>query len=203
MFISQKKNSVFLLIFFLTACYHFAPLEPVAKVNDNFKTDYGRELNKAKKKHQKSIANYDGSVSIEKTAYGRLKQNRLDFIESNAKNNPYFIDEKAGGEVKYLSSNNGPYINPDSDIFADIEIPQDDFKYYNIGKKDYNELSNIELQNSYDYLYIANQERLRQIEIERLKKEDLQQQEKKEEDIIKKSKSGFQNLVDKVKSLLK
>lgn len=205
MFILQKKNSIFLLAFFLTSCHYFFPQEPVAEVNDRFKADYGYSVNKAKKKHQKSIkeSGYDGNVSIEKTAYGRIMQNRLDFIESNAKNNPYVSVERAGEEnLKYLSYNHGIYTNPDADIFADMKMPRSDFKYYNIGKKDYDEISNIELQNSYDYLYVVNQEKLRQIEIARLREEAVQKQQKQDEDLVKKSKSGFRTLVDKVKGLL-
>lgn len=202
MFILQRKSKAFLLMFLLSSCYHFLPVEPVAEINEDFKADYGQELEKAKKKHQKSIENYDGTVSVEKTAYGRLKQNRLDFIESNAKTNPYVEDEKAGGDVKYLSYNHGPYTDPNEDIFADVEIPKNTFRHYNIGGKYYNEVSNIELQNSYDYLYVANQERLKQIEAERIEQEAIQKQQKEEETVVKKSKSGFKSLVDKIKGLL-
>lgn len=205
MFILQKKNSVFLLLIFLSACHFFFPMEPVAEVNDRFKVDYGYSINKAKKKHQKAIkeSGYDGSVKFEKTAYGRIMQNRLDFIESNAKNNPYVPVERPGEEnLEYLSYNHGHYFNQDTDVFADMKMPKSDFKYYNLGAKDYNELSNIELQNSYDYLYVANQERLRQIEIARLREEAIQRQQKQEESLLKRGRSGFRNLVDKVKGLL-
>jgi len=181
-------------------------MEPVASVNDRFKADYGYSVNKAKKKHQKSIeeSNYDGKVSFEKTAYGRIMQNRLDFIESNAANNPYVSTERSGEEnLKYLSYNHGSYINKEEDIFADMKMPKSDFKYYYLGNKNYNEVSNVEIQNSYDYLYVINQEKLRQIEIARLQEEATQQQQKKDEDLVKKSKSGFKSLVNKIKDLLK
>lgn len=205
MFISHKRNSAFLLAFFLTSCRIFFPVEPVAQVNDRFKADYSYSVNKAKKRHQKAIeqSNYDGTVSLEKTAYGKIMQNRLDFIESNAKNNPYVSVERSGEEnLKYLSYNHGPYVNQETDIFANMKMPKSDFKYYYLGDKEYDEVSNIELQNSYDYLYVVNQEKLKQIEIARLKEEAIQQQQKKDEDLIKKSKSGFKSLVDKIKGLL-
>ena len=206
MFILHKRNSIFLLVFFLSSCHFFFPMEPVASVNDRFKADYGYSVNKAKKKHQKSIeeSNYDGKVSFEKTAYGRIMQNRLDFIESNAANNPYVSTERSGEEnLKYLSYNHGSYINKEEDIFADMKMPKSDFKYYYLGNKNYNEVSNVEIQNSYDYLYVINQEKLRQIEIARLQEEATQQQQKKDEDLVKKSKSGFKSLVNKIKDLLK
>ena len=205
MFISCKRSSILLLSLFLASCRVFFPVEPVADINDRFKSDYGYSVNKAKKRHKKALeeSNYDGNVSFEKTAYGKIMQNRIDFIESNAKNNPYVSVERPGEEnLKYLSYNHGPYVNQETDIFADMKMPRSDFKYYYLGDKNYDEISNIELQNSYDYLYVVNQEKLKQIEIARLREEAIQQEQKRDEDLAKKSKSGFKNLVDKVKGLL-
>ena len=206
MFISLKKSSPFLLliVFLLTSCHFFLPIEPVSEVNRKFKDDYGYSLNKAKKRHKKAIAEsgYDGTVPFEKTAYGRLMQERLDFIETNARNNPYVEVQGSGGNPEYLSYNYGAYSTPENDIFLDMDIPNNDFKYYYLGNKDFNEINNIEIQNSYDYMYVINQERLKQIEIARLKQEEMQRQKKKENDMLKKGKSGFKNLTNKIKSLL-
>ena len=183
MFILQKRNKYIFLAFllFLTSCQALFPVEPVSDVNDRFKANYGTSVNKAKKRHYDSIkkSGYDGTVSFEKTAYGRLKQREMDFLEINARNNPYIEIERAGDKnLEYLSYNAGAYSETEDNIFDSIEIPNNDFKYYDLGRKEYNEINNIELQETYDYMNVINKERLKQIEIARLKEEELKKQKK-------------------------
>lgn len=208
MFILQKKNSFIVLFFMcltLGSCRNFIPIEPVVVYNDRFKSDYGSSVKKAKKRHYKSIedSGYDGTVSFERTALGRLRQRELDFLETNARNNPYVEIERAGSDnIEYLSYNAGAYSTVEKNIFDDIKIPKNDFKYYNLGKKDYNEISNIELQEAYDYITEINQERLKQIEIARLKEEEKQQQKQKDVTVIDKTREGLKSLTDRIKQLL-
>ena len=206
MFTLQRKNSLFLLLVLLiTSCQAFIPTEPVATVNDRFKANYGSTVSKAKKRHYDSIkkSGYDGNVSFEKTAYGRLRQRELDFLEINARNNPYVEVERAGDKnLEYLSYNAGAYTETEDNIFDNIEIPKNDFKYYNLGRKEYNEINNIELQETYDYMDVINKERLKQIEIARLKEEALQRQRDKDSGILDKTKKGLKNLTDRIKNLL-
>ncbi len=189
----------------LSSCQAFLPMEPVATYNDRFKASYGSSLNKAKKRHYDSIkkSGYDGTVSFENTAYGRLVKREQDFLEINARNNPYVELERAGStNVEYLSYNAGAYYEVENNIFNDIKIPKNDFKYYNLGKKEYNEINNIELQETYDYISEINKERLKQIEIARLKEEYRQRQQKKDITVIDKTKQGLKNLTDRIKELL-
>jgi len=207
MFTLQKKNDYMLLlvVLFLNSCHTFLPMEPVAAVNDRFNANYGKSVRAAKKRHYDSIkkSGYDGNVSFEKTAYGRLKQNELDFIEINARNNPYIEVERAGdSRLEYLSYNAGAYTRREDNIFDDINIPKNDFKYYNLGKKEYNEINNIELQESYDYMNVINQERMRQIEIARLREERIREQTTKDTGVIEKTKKGLKSLTDRIRSLL-
>ena len=207
MFILQRKNSyIFLIIaLFTVSCQAFIPIEPVADVNDRFKANYGSTVKKAKRRHYESLkkSGYDGKVSFEKTAYGRLKQNELDFLEINARNNPYVEVERSGDKnLEYLSYNAGAYFETEDNIFDSIEIPQNDFKYYNLGRKEYNEINNIELQETYDYMNIINKERLKQIEIARLKEEALQRQRDKNSGVIDKTKKGLKSLTNRIKNLL-
>lgn len=206
MFILQKKNSLFvLLIFILSGCHVFFPLEPVASVNDNFMSSYGNIVNKAKKRNQESIknSNYNGTVSLEKTAYGRQIQNERDFLKNNTANNPYVVDEKASAEnVEYLTYNYGPYFEKEQGMFDDIKTPSNDFKYYYLGDKDYNDINNIELQQTYDYMEVMSKERTKQIELARLKEEVITKQENKNKGIFEKTKSGLKNLTDRIKGLL-
>ena len=209
MFILQKKSKIVLFVlalFVLSSCQAFLPMEPVATYNDRFKANYGSFVNRAKKKHYESLkkSGYDVTVSFEKTAYGRLVQREKDFLEINARNNPYVEIENAGdGNLEYLSYNAGAYFKTEDNIFDDIKIPNNDFKYYNLGKKEYNEINNIELQEAYNYISEINKERLRQIEIARLRSEALSRQNKKELSVIDKTKEGLKNLTDKIKELLK
>lgn len=207
MFILQKKNSYIFLLFILilTSCRAFLPIEPVSDVNDKFNSNYGNIVKKSKKKHYNSIkkSGYDGTVSFEKTAYGRLKQNEIDFLEINARNNPYIEVERAGDKnLEYLSYNAGAYTETEDNIFDNIEIPKNDFKYYNLGRKEYNEINNIELQETYDYMDVINKERLKQIEIARLKEEALKKNREKDSGILDKTKKGLKNLTDRIKNLL-
>lgn len=207
MFILLKKNNFLLLtcLVILSSCQAFVPMEPVATVNDRFKANYGNILNKTKKRHYESLkkSGYDGTVSFEKTAYGRLRQNELDFLEINARNNPYIELERAGdSNLEYLSYNSGAYTQKEDNIFDNIEIPKNDFKYYDLGKKDYNEINNIELQESYDYMDLINKERLKQIEIARLREEAIKKQQDKNSGILDKTKKGLKNLTDRIKSLI-
>jgi hypothetical protein len=204
MFILQKKNSILLFIL-LSACELFAPVEPVARINNNFKSNYGNFVKKAKKNHEEAFAKagYTGVPSFGNTAYGRLKQTELDFLEKNMENKPYFEAENAGpGNLIYNSYNSGEY-NTDynEDIFADIKIPKNGFRHYDLGQKDYNGISNIEIQKSYDYIGAISKEQLKQIEIARLIEEE--NNKNKKDKMTDKVGKGLKKLTDKIKGLLK
>ena len=212
MFILQKRNNILLiLLIFLQSCYFFVPLEPIAKIDDEFLLEYGREVRRAKRKYYKSLAeaNYNGEVDFNKTAYGKLLQAEKDFIEQNAKNNPFqkinTVQGKSDNKVEYLTYNTGPYKILENNIFDDIVIPDDDFQYYNLGQKDFNEINNIELQEAYDYLYLINQETARQMEIARLRAEELkktQSTQTQETTIIDKTRENLKGLTDRLKGLI-
>ena len=73
---------------------------------------------------------------------------------------------------------------------------------HRIKEERYNEINNIELQETYDYMDVINKERLKQIEIARLKEEVLQRQRDKDSGILDKTKKGLKNLTDRIKNLL-
>lgn len=215
MFILQKKNKILiLLLFVLSSCYFFLPIEPIEKVDDQFLLEYGGEVRRAKRKHYKSLAeaNYNGEVSFEKTAYGKLLKAEKDFIEQNTKNNPFIkINtsnyDKIGTMPQYLTYNAGPYKIVKNNIFNDIKIPNNDFKHYNLGKKDFNEINNIELQEAYNYIYVINQEIVRQIEIAKLRAEAMKTTQKQDNNnestsIVNKTRENLKNLTDRLKGLI-
>lgn len=209
MFILQKKNSFLLISFLLSSCHFFLSVEPIAKIDHQFLVNYGNQVKKAKKKYYQSLAeaNYNGEVSFEKTAYGKILQTEIDFIESNAKNNPYInVDTSQNGEVEYLTYNSGPYKDVKKNIFDDIKIPNNDFKYYNLGRKDYSEINNIELQEAYDYIQLINQEIFKQMEIARLRAEAMKTNQKQDKTIdttiIDKTKENLKTLTDKLKGII-
>lgn len=212
MFILQKRSSLLLiLLFFLSSCYFFMPIEPIARIDDEFLLEYGREVQRAKRKYYKSLAaaNYNGEVDFNKTAYGKLLQAERDFIEQNAKNNPFQkINTKQSqfdNKVEYLTYNTGPYKVLENNIFDDIIIPDDDFQYYNLGQKDFNEINNIELQEAYDYLYLISQEIARQMEIAKLRAEELKKTQNiqtQETTIIDKTRENLKSLTDRLKGLI-
>lgn len=206
MFISQLKNSLFLFILiFLASCKFFVPVEPIADVNDRFNASYGKLVKKAKRKNKESLKKnpYDGTIDFDKTAYGRLLKSEADFIEINARNNPYIVVSRSGPDnMEYLSANYGKYQENEDNIFDEIIIPKNDFKYYNLGRKQYNEISNIELQESYDYIVEINKERLKQIEIARLKQEALLREQEKNQSLRDRTRKGLQNLTKKIQELI-
>lgn len=210
MFILQRKSSLLLMLLFLSSCYFFMPIEPIAKIDDEFLLKYGREVQRAKKKYYKSLAdaNYDGQVSFEKTAYGRLLQAEKDFIEQNEQNNPFVkinTEKPSNDKINYLSYNSGPYKVAENNIFNDIIIPNDDFQYYDLGQKEFNEINNIELQEAYDYIDLINQEIARQMEIARLRAEELKKSQPKIQQnttIIDKTRENLKSLTDRLKGLI-
>ena len=212
MFILQKRSSLLLiLLFFLSSCYFFMPIEPIARIDDEFILEYGREVQRAKKKYYRGLAeaSYYDQVDFKKTAYGKLLQAEMDFIEQNAKNNPFqkinTTRDKFESKVTYVSYNTGPYKAVKNNIFDEIVIPNDDFQYYNLGKKEFNEINNIELQEAYDYLYLINQETARQMEIAKLRAEEQkkkQSTQKQETTIIDKTRENLKSLTDRIKGLI-
>ena len=200
MFTLLKRNSFLLLFLFLPSCYFFLPIEPIARIDDEFLAEYGSRVRKAKKIYYKSLSQKKNKeyVDFEKTAYGKIIQAELDFIENNAKNNPFIsINTPNDSKVEYLTYNSAQYKVIDDNIFDEIKIPNNDFKYYNLGRKDYQEINNIELQEAYDYIQLINQEIFKQTEIARLKAEA----EKKP--VSKKSTINPSTIVDKTKENLK
>jgi hypothetical protein len=201
----RNKNNfiLFLFLFFLVSCNIYLPIEPVDEVNDRFLADYGNLVEKSKKKHNKSIedAKYDGSVTFEKTAYGRLKNREEKFLKENMANKPYYNLDTGGEEnVKYLSQNNEKLRDDDTNIFNEIDVKRDDFKHYDLGKKEYTEVSNKELQSDYDLiLEREKQERYK----ERIEKLKIEKEEKDNESFLSKINTGFKKFSDKIKSLIK
>ena len=49
MFTLLKRNSFLLLFLFLPSCYFFLPMEPIARIDDEFLAEYGSRVRKAKK----------------------------------------------------------------------------------------------------------------------------------------------------------
>lgn len=210
MFTLLKRNSFLLLFLLLSSCYFFLPIEPIARIDDEFLEEYGSQVRKAKKKYYQSLSQekYEGYVDFEKTAYGKIIQAELDFIESNAKNNPFIsINTPNDSKVEYLTYNSAQYKVVDDNIFDDIKIPNNDFKYYNLGRKDYQEINNIELQEAYDYMQLINQEIFKQTEIARLKAEAEKKPESKKpiinpSTIVDKTKENLKTFTDRIKGLV-
>lgn len=200
MSISWSKIS---LVFALSACTLFST-EPVYETNRKFMADYGNLVEQAKSKHYKSVrdAKFDGKSSFGKTAYGRMKMKEIEFQETNAKNNPYQLLEgtgKDGENIRYLGYNSGEFRKEEVDIFKDISIADSDFKHYDMGEKDYNEISNKELQEDYDNIVPLNRDISYKQRIEELKAE----KEKKENDTtLKRITNGLKRFGDRIKSLL-
>lgn len=212
MFILQKKNSILLILLFLSSCYFFAPIEPIAKIDDEFLLEYGGEIRRAKRKYYKSIAesNYNGEVRFEDTAYGKLLQAEKDFLEQNTKNNPFIKinttnKKNVSQKVEYLTYNAGPYTTVENNIFNDIKIPENDFLHYDLGQKDFNEINNIELQEAYNYISVINDEINKQIELARLRAEALkttQQTKQESTSIIDKTRENLKGLTDRLKGII-
>lgn len=212
MFILQKKSSLLLILFFLSSCYFFAPIEPIAKIDDEFLLEYGGEVRRAKRKYYKSIAeaNYNGEIKFEDTAYGKLLQAEKDFLEQNTKNNPFIkinttSKNSINQKVEYLTYNAGPYKVVENNIFDDIKIPENDFQYYNLGQKEFNEINNIELQEAYNYMSVINAEINRQIETARLRAEALKESQKPAQEstsIIDRTRENLRGLTDRLMGII-
>lgn len=212
MFILQKKSSILLILLFLSSCYFFTPIEPIAKIDDEFLLEYGGEVRRAKRKYYKSIAeaNYNGEVRFEDTAYGKLLQAEKDFLEQNTKNNPFIKinttnKKNINQKVEYLTYNAGPYTTVENNIFNDIKIPENDFLHYDLGQKGFNEINNIELQEAYNYISVINDEINKEIELARLRAETSKttQQTKQEPiSIIDKTRENLKELTDRLKGII-
>ena len=212
MFILQKKSSILLILLFLSSCYFFAPIEPIAKIDDEFLLEYGGEVRRAKRKYYKSIAesNYNGEVRFEDTAYGKLLQAEKDFLEQNTKNNPFIKinttnKKNINQKDKYLTYNSGPYQIVEDNIFDNIEIPKNDFQHYDLGQKGFNEINNIELQEAYNYISVINDEINKQIELARLRAEALrasQQTKQESTSIIDKTRENLKGLTDRLMGII-
>lgn len=212
MFILQKKSSILLILLFLSSCYFFAPIEPIAKIDDEFLLEYGGEVRRAKRKYYKSIAeaNYNGEVKFEDTAYGRLLQAEKDFLEQNTKNNPFIKinttnKKNISQKIEYLTYNAGPYTTVENNIFNDIKIPENDFLHYDLGQKGFNEINNIELQEAYNYMSVINAEINKQIELARLRAEALrasQQTKPETTSIIDKTRENLKGLTDRLMGII-
>ncbi len=212
MFILQKKSSILLILLFLSSCYFFAPIEPIAKIDDEFLLEYGGEVRRAKRKYYKSIAeaNYNGEVRFEDTAYGRLLQAEKDFLEQNTKNNPFIKinttnKKNISQKIEYLTYNAGPYTTVENNIFNDIKIPENDFLHYDLGQKGFNEINNIELQEAYNYMSVINAEINKQIELARLRAEALrasQQTKPETTSIIDKTRENLKGLTDRLMGII-
>lgn len=212
MFILQKKSSILLILLFLSSCYFFAPIEPIAKIDDEFLLEYGGEVRRAKRKYYKSIAesNYNSEVRFEDTAYGKLLQAEKDFLEQNTKNNPFIKinttnKKNINQKVEYLTYNAGPYTTVENNIFNDIKIPENDFLHYDLGQKGFNEINNIELQEAYNYISVINDEINKEIELARLRAETSKttQQTKQEPiSIIDKTRENLKELTDRLKGII-
>ncbi len=212
MFILQKKSSILLILLFLSSCYFFAPIEPIAKIDDEFLLEYGGEVRRAKRKYYKSIAeaNYNGEVRFEDTAYGKLLQAEKDFLEQNTKNNPFIKinttnKKNISQKIEYLTYNAGPYTTVENNIFNDIKIPENDFLHYDLGQKGFNEINNIELQEAYNYMSVINAEINKQIELARLRAEALrasQQTKPETTSIIDKTRENLKGLTDRLMGII-
>lgn len=212
MFILQKKSSILLILLFLSSCYFFAPIEPIAKIDDEFLLEYGGEVRRAKRKYYKSIAeaNYNGEVKFEDTAYGRLLQAEKDFLEQNTKNNPFIKinttnKKNISQKIEYLTYNAGPYTTVENNIFNDIKIPENDFLHCDLGQKGFNEINNIELQEAYNYMSVINAEINKQIELARLRAEALrasQQTKPETTSIIDKTRENLKGLTDRLMGII-
>lgn len=212
MFILQKKSSILLILLFLSSCYFFAPIEPIAKIDDEFLLEYGGEVRRAKRKYYKSIAeaNYNGEVRFEDTAYGKLLQAEKDFLEQNTKNNPFIKinttnKKNISQKIEYLTYNAGPYTIVENNIFNDIKIPENDFLHYDLGQKGFNEINNIELQEAYNYISVINDEINKQIELARLRAEALrasQQTKPETTSIIDKTRENLKGLTDRLMGII-
>ena len=120
-----------------------------------------------------------------------------------SKNNPYPTVERASHDnLKYVNGNFGSYVDNQENVFDSIEVPKNDFQHYYIGQKDYNDVDNIELQEAYDYIETINIEKARQAEYAKMRQEVNQPKTNEGESFADKAKRGFQNLADKIKSLL-
>lgn len=203
----RNKLVLLLAILLLASCSDplFLRREPVGKVNDKFLAYYGNDVNKAKKKHNKmTLSNeYSNLVPEEQTAYGRIKRKEAEFLAYNRGGKPYTVVENAGGEPQYLAQNSDAFKKPDT-TFDDIVVPDGDFEFYYVGSKDFNEVNNRELQQSYDYVYVINKEIAKQTELIKLReREEAKKYVKEEEGFLDRTRKGLQSLTDRIKGLLK
>ncbi len=224
MFILQKKNNslyslknlffkaiyLFVVLVFLNSCSYIFPLEPVSKVNDEFMFRYGTEINRAKRKHYREleIGLKEEAKREPETAYGRMLRDQLDFIESNAKNNPYKTINTLTNEytTEYLAYNAKPVFTRE-DIFEEMNIPEYDFQHYNLGKKEFNEISNIELQEAYDFMYLINQEKIRLMQLNEIRSQQVKSDESKSTistttNIIEETKKNIETLTNRLRDVV-
>ncbi|MDR2527160.1 MAG: hypothetical protein LBC92_04775 [Rickettsiales bacterium] len=176
-------------------------VEPVDRVNDEFIADYRNLVNRAKQKHYKAMESQDPTkISFQKTAFGRMKLEEMEMIETNEKNKPYFDLETSDGELKYLSYNADAYKNNETDIFNKIEPGKDDFKHWDLGVKDYTNIGNEELQDDYDVILENGRIEKYRGRIKVLKEEKARQDE--ENGILNKITKGFKKFGETIKNLL-
>jgi len=199
------RYKILFAMLFLVSCHNFMPVEPVAPINDKFNARYGRLVDSAKKRHYDSVksANTGEIASFGRTAVGRMKQKEIDFIESNTKNNPYpTVEGPSPDGVRYLSENSIAYAQQEHDFFDDINpSPKNDFKHYDLGKKNYDGVDNKELQEAYDHINLMNIEKERREGEVRIQEQMLSNQ-KNSNDLIEKAKQGLQSLTNTIKALL-
>ncbi|GMO60871.1 MAG: hypothetical protein Ta2D_06600 [Rickettsiales bacterium] len=200
MCILLNKNKFLLFLILCCACSIIEPREANYTRDKRWKEQYEGQVKKMKKKHEKSIkdADYKGA-SFENTAMGRLKAEEQAFLVKNAEVKPYREAEEAGGPVVYLSNNVDKYKEEEIDIFSEIKPDDDDFKNYDLGRKEYIEIGNKELQQDYDIIVSNSKEykdRQRLRELERL------EEQQRDSGVFNRMTDGLKKFGTKIKGLL-
>jgi hypothetical protein len=176
----------------------------VFDANSDFKSEYGNVLNRARNKHERSIReqNYTGEVSFEKTAYGKMKVREVEFLEQNMRNKSFTEISGYGNDgdnLQYLTYNSGPYRTAEYDYFSDVEPAEDDFSKYDLGKKEYIDISNKELQSAYDNVTKISKQKEYEETYQRLKRAEDEENSK----LSNRIGDATRRFTDKLKRILK
>lgn len=206
-----KFSLIIISVFWVISCDSVK--KPILKYDKPFLKEYGNDLDKLKKKHNKTMENTKAELSESraKTNIQNLKSKRIysykkpeDYIVVDGK----IIPDKAGeiekeilfhsdSGVSYAKNNSEKFNTKEHVLFSDIEVPKGrDAKYYNAkyGYKNYKSVNNLDMQESIDYITVINDTRTQKRKAI-VKKQEIINQKKVEKQLKQaekeKEKKGF------------
>jgi len=216
-----KKEIIFLVLLLISvSCVRKDPSE---RYNKEFISKHGGDVAKAKKRHKK-ISKRNKMVSLQDS---KLKQADFDKKKTEEvkvdeyanyktsifgdyySDNPDYQDEYKETELSYMKRNLSVYETKGIN-FDDIRIPRRDiFADSNLGDKDFEFINNKNMQESFDYMYVIQKEREKNMKILQAKQEKLEKDKEvagteniKEKSALTKAKDTVTEFKNRVLNLL-